>query len=32
MSTNLNIDDELLAEALKLGGKRTKRERLSMKR
>lgn len=26
MSTNLNIDDELLAEALKLGGKRTKRE------
>jgi Arc/MetJ family transcription regulator len=23
---NLNIDDELLAEALRLGGKKTKRE------
>lgn len=26
MSTNLNIDDELLNEALRLGGKRSKRE------
>lgn len=26
MSTNLNIDDELLAEALRVGGKKTKRE------
>ncbi len=26
MSTNLNIDDDLLSEALKLGGKKTKRE------
>ncbi len=26
MPTNLNIDDELLDEALKLSGKRTKRE------
>ncbi len=26
MSTNLNIDDELLAEALRLGGKKSKRE------
>jgi hypothetical protein len=26
MSTNLNIDDDLLTEALRLGGKRTKRE------
>jgi Arc/MetJ family transcription regulator len=26
MPTNLNIDDDLLAEAVKLSGKRTKRE------
>ena len=26
MPTNLNIDDELLAEALRLSGKKTKRE------
>lgn len=26
MPTNLNIDEELLDQALKLGGKRTKRE------
>lgn len=26
MSTNLNIDDELLSEALRLGGKKSKRE------
>lgn len=26
MSTNLNIDDDLLAEALRLGGKKSKRE------
>lgn len=26
MSTNLNIDDALLTEALRLGGKKTKRE------
>lgn len=26
MSTNLNIDDDLLDEALRLGGKKTKRE------
>jgi Arc/MetJ family transcription regulator len=26
MSTNLNIDDDLLNEALVLGGKKTKRE------
>ena len=26
MATNLNIDNELLSEALRLGGKRTKRE------
>jgi len=26
MSTNLNIDDQLLEEALRLGGKKTKRE------
>lgn len=26
MSTNLNIDDDLLSEALRLGGKKSKRE------
>jgi Arc/MetJ family transcription regulator len=26
MPTNLNIDDDLLVEAVKLGGRRTKRE------
>jgi Arc/MetJ family transcription regulator len=26
MPTNLNVDDDLLAEAQRLGGKRTKRE------